>query len=396
MIPYLHLGKSAFADFRRNKTRSFLTALGITIGVFSVVILISLGLGLKNYIEQQFESLGANLILVFPGSGFGGQGFGQGLIGGAKFDEKDVVSLRRVQNVDFITPVFMKSTAVEAGGEKESTTLMGFDYDAFALMNLELDSGEYFTKGDIEARAKKTVLGFTLSQNLFGEAEKSIGKSITIENQRYKVVGVAKKKGDRDVDNAVFLPYKTTFDSLNPDKTFFAIYLGTEDKENIEAVKKGAENALLKRYDEDDFTVSEQAELLGTFNQIFSVINMVLVAIASISLIVGGIGIMNIMYATVTERTKEVGIRRAVGATQDDILVQFLSEAVILSSLGGVLGLILAIVVVLIIRFFFPASINLFSVIVAVGISSAIGIFFGVFPARRAAKLSPIEAIRYE
>ncbi|OGM06242.1 hypothetical protein A2129_02725 [Candidatus Woesebacteria bacterium GWC1_42_13] len=290
----------------------------------------------------------------------------------------------------------MKATAVEAGGEKESTTLMGFDYDAFALMNLELDSGDYFSKGDIEARAKKAVLGFTLSQNLFGEAEKSIGKSITIENQRYKVVGVAKKKGDRDVDNAVFLPYKTTFDSLNPDKTFFAIYLGTEDKENIEAVKKGAENALLKRYDEDDFTVSEQAELLGTFNQIFSVINMVLVAIASISLIVGGIGIMNIMYATVTERTKEVGIRRAVGATQDDILVQFLSEAVILSSLGGVLGLILAIVVVLIIRFFFPASINLFSVIVAVGISSSIGIFFGVFPARRAAKLSPIEAIRYE
>src|SRR3990172_9073596 len=173
MIEILDLAKSAFADFKRNKTRSFLTALGITIGVFSVVILISLGLGLKNYIQQQFESLGANLILVFPGSGFGGQGFGQGLIGGAKFDEKDVVSLRRVQNVDFITPVFMKSTAVEAGGEKESTTLMGFDYDAFALMNLELDSGEYFTKGDIEARAKKAVLGFTLSQNLFGKDEKS-------------------------------------------------------------------------------------------------------------------------------------------------------------------------------------------------------------------------------
>lgn len=396
MINYVHLTKSAIVDFQRNKTRSFLTALGITIGVFSVVLLIALGLGLKNYIQKQFESLGANLILIFPGSGFTSGGFGRGLIGGASFDEKDLANLKRIPELDLITPVFMKSTFAEAGGKRAAATLMGADTDAFVLMNLELATGEKWSKSDLEARNKKAVIGFTLAQNLFGQSRDSVGKTLIVEKQRYKVVGVAKRKGDREADNGIFLPYKTTFDTLNTDKTFFAIYLGTTDKENVEVVKKAAEEVLLRRYDEDDFSVSEQSELLGTFNQIFSVINAILIAIASISLIVGGIGIMNIMYATVTERTKEVGIRRAVGATQDDILVQFLSEAVILSSFGGVLGLLLAIIIVLIIRFFFPASINLLSVVVAIGISSVIGIFFGVFPARRAAKLPPIEAIRYE
>jgi len=396
MIEILDLARSAFADFKRSKMRSFLTALGITIGVFSVVLLISLGLGLKNYIEQQFESLGANLILIFPGSGFTGQGFGQGLIGGAKFDERDYATLKRVQDVDLISPLFMKSTFAEAEGEKAQITLMGLDIDSFKLMNVELVAGELLKKSDIDSRSKKIVIGYSLAENLFKEPEKGLGASIIIEKQRYKVVGVAKKKGDREADNGVFMSYKTTFSSLNSDKTFFAIYLGTKSEENVESVKKGAETALLKRYDKDDFTVSEQAELLGTFNQIFTVINSILIAIASISLIVGGIGIMNIMYATVTERTKEIGIRRAVGATERDILVQFLSESVILSSLGGILGLALAAGMVLIIRIFFPASMNLLSIIVALGISCVIGIFFGVFPARRAAKLPPIEAIRYE
>jgi putative ABC transport system permease protein len=396
MSEILDLAKSAFADFKRSKTRSFLTALGITIGVFSVVLLIALGLGLKNYIQQQFESLGANLIMVFPGSGFGGQGFGQGLIGGTKFDERDYASLKRVQNVDLISPLFMKTTVAEADGNKASVTLMGLDIDAYKLMNVEPLAGELLKRSDIDSRSKKVVIGQALAEELFEKAEKGPGSTLTIEKQRYKVVGVAKKTGDREADNGVFMSYKTTFTSLNPEKTFFALYLGTKEKENVEAVKKGVETALLRRYDEDDFTVSEQSELLGTFNQIFTVINSILIAIASISLIVGGIGIMNIMYATVTERTKEIGIRRAVGATERDILIQFLSESVILATLGGLLGLALAAGVVLIIRIFFPASINLLSVIVSLGISSVIGIFFGVFPARRAAKLPPNEAIRYE
>jgi len=164
----------------------------------------------------------------------------------------------------------------------------------------------------------------------------------------------------------------------------------------VSTAKVEAEKVLLDRYDKDDFAVTEQSELLSTINQIFSIINSVLIAIGSISLIVGGVGIMNIMYATVTDRTREIGIRRAIGATRQDILFQFLAESTLLSLIGGVLGLVAAGIIIIIIRQFFPATLNLFAAIAALGISSAIGVFFGVFPARRAANLSPIEAIRYE
>lgn len=192
------------------------------------------------------------------------------------------------------------------------------------------------------------------------------------------------------------MPYKTTFGSLNPNKSFFTIYLGVNSEENIELVKEKAEKILLKRYEEDDFSVTEQSEILSTVNQIFSIVNGVLIAIGSISLLVGGIGIMNIMYATVTERTKEIGIRRAIGATKSEILQQFLAESVVLSVLGGAMGLLLATLIVVIVRNFFPVAINVLAVVITFSVSSAIGIFFGVFPARRAANLSPIEAIRYE
>lgn len=397
---YVHLTKAALEDFKRNKVRTALTSLGIMIGVLSVVILIALGLGLKNYIEGQFESMGANLILVLPGSGFTGEGGGSfggaGTIGGVKFDEKDVNTLKRVSELDYIVPVFMKGTSIEAGGEKEFGYIMGINEDGFKLMNIEAEAGELFNKSDIQASSKLGVLGYSIAEKLFASPSEAVGKTVRFENLRFKIVGVAKKKGDQEPDNAVFIPYKTTYGSLNPDKTFWAIYLGVRSDDMVSIAKTKAEQALLKRYEKDDFAVTEQAELLNTINRIFSIINSVLIAIGSISLLVGGIGIMNIMFATVTERTKEIGIRRAVGATQNDILKQFLTESVLLSLFGGTLGLVLASIIVLIVRFFFPVALNFFAVLIALTVSSAIGIFFGVFPARRAAKLSPMEAIRYE
>ena len=395
-----HLVKTALSDFKRNKVRTTLTSLGIMVGVMSVVLLIALGLGLKNYIEGQFESMGANLIMILPGSGFTGEGGGSfggaGTVGGASFDEKDVVILERIGEIDYVVPVFMKGTTVEANGEKKFANVMGQSEDGFKLMNLKAQAGEVFTKSDVSSKAKVAVLGHTIASDIFGDPDQAIGKTIRFENQRFKVIGVAEKKGDREQDNAIVIPYKTTYGALNPDKTFWAIYLGVKSDDMVTLAKQKAEEALLERYEEDDFAVTEQSELLATVNQIFSIINTVLLAIGSISLLVGGIGIMNIMYATVTERIKEVGIRRAVGATQKDILLQFLTESVLLSLIGGLMGLILAIIIVLVVRFFFPASINIFSVIITILISSGIGVFFGVFPARRAAKLPPIEAIRYE
>jgi len=393
---YLHLAKSALEDFKRNKVRTALTSLGILIGVMSVVLLIALGLGLKNYISEQFESMGANLIIVMPGSGFSSTSGGAGFVGGASFDEKDVSSLKRINGAKYVVPIFMKSAGADAGGEKKMAYIMGVNEDYFGLLNKNPSSGEFFTKADVAAGTKVAVLGQKLAEELFTNSDDAVGKTVRFEGLRVKVIGVMEKTGDTQQDSGVTMPYRTTYGSLNPNKTFWSVYIGVESKDDVERVKEEAKNILLKRYKEDDFSVTEQSEILSTVNQIFSIINTVLVAIGSISLLVGGIGIMNIMYATVTERTKEIGIRRAVGATQKDILIQFLTESLILSVFGGVAGLILASLIVLVVRLFFPASINLFSVLITFLISSGIGVFFGVFPARRASRLAPIEAIRYQ
>ncbi|OGM10044.1 hypothetical protein A2159_00375 [Candidatus Woesebacteria bacterium RBG_13_34_9] len=393
---------AAFADFRRNKVRTFLTSLGITIGVLSVVMLLALGIGLKNYLKEQFENLGANMIMIMPGSGmssgeggFSG-GFGGGFIGGIKFDEKDYLSLTRIPEAKYVVPYFMTSATVESETEKRYGYLEGTNEESFEAMNLEILYGELFTKADIQGRTKRVVLGYVMAEKLFGKPEDAVGKTVKANDQRFKVIGVTKKKGDPDMDNTLVIPYKTTYVGLNPDKNFFAIYLGVLNKDDVDTVKNKAKEILLKRYKEDQFSVTESTEILSMVNQIFSILNGVLVAIGSISLLVGGIGIMNIMYASVTERTKEIGIRRAVGATDHDILSQFLTESVLLSVFGGLIGLIISTILVIIIHPFFPVSIDIFSVLITLVISSAIGIFFGVFPARRASQLPPIEAIRYE
>jgi len=375
------------------------------IGVLSVVMLIALGLGLKNYISEQFEGLGANLIMVMAGSGLGGgDEEGGGLAGGMagmmgssiEFDEKDVISLRRIDELEYVVPMYFGSLKVKAGDEDYMGYAMGTTEEMFDLMDTDVLAGEVFGSSELQARSKKAVLGEVLAEELFDEAEDAVGRTITMSNIRFKVIGVMEKTGDREMDKSAVIPYTTTFGSMNPDKTFWGIYLGVLNEDDVETVSEKAEEALLRRYDEDEFEIVEQSEILSTVNQIFTVLNSILVAIGSISLLVGGIGIMNIMYATVTERTKEVGIRRAIGATKKDILLQFLTESVILSVFGGVLGLVLASLIVLAVRLVFPASINLTAVLLAFGVSSLIGVFFGVFPARRAANLQPIAAIKYE
>lgn len=393
---YKDIIQAAISDFKRNKARTFLTSLGITIGVLAVVMLIALGLGIKNYIRQQFESLGANLITVLPGSGFGNGGFGAGLVGGTKFDEKDLRELERIPELKYVVPVFFKTSRVETNGKKEFAYIRGVSEDFFKLRNVKTIKGRQFTASDNQSKAKVAVLGYTIAEKLFDNPDNALGKIIRFDKQRFEVIGIIEKSGNNEEDLGIILPYKSTYGGINPDKTFWGINLGVESEKDVEIAKKKVKEALLKRYKEDDFSVAEQTEILSTINQIFNILNSVLVAIGSISLLVGGVGIMNIMYASVTERIKEVGIRRAIGATERDILVQFMAESVLLSALGGFLGLFLATLIVIIVRPFFPLSINLLSVIITLSVSSAIGIFFGVFPARRAAKLPPIEAIRYE
>lgn len=399
MLYIFFLFRTVVEDFKRNKTRTFLASLGIMIGVLSVVMLIAIGLGLKNYIRQQFESMGSNLIIVLPGSGLSGgglQSLSASFTSSVRFDDRDISSLNRVNELDYVVPVFSTSTIVEANGNEEVGSVMGTNGDMFELMNFEAEYGRIFTRSEGEKTAKIVVLGSTVAKNLFEEGGNSIGKRIRIGNQRYKVIGVAEQTGDPETDNGIIMPYKATYAVLNPGKEFYTIMLGVNSEDRIDVAKENVKQTLGRRYEEDQFSVSEQTELLDAVNQIFGMVNAVLVAIGSISLLVGGIGIMNIMYANVTERIKEIGIRRALGATQRDILYQFLAESLLLSLFGGIMGIVIATGIVLLVRPFFPVEINLFSVVLAVVISSGIGIFFGVFPARRAAKLTPIEAIRYE
>lgn len=393
--------KSAFEDFARNKGRTFLTSLGIVIGVLSVVILIAFGLGLRKYINDQFQSLGSNIIRIVPGQILKGGSFSASSgMSTIRFDARDVSRLERVRSIKTVVPVVTRSITVTAGKDPEIATLYASTANIFAALNLNPKYGLAFVKTDVDKRSKIVVIGPKLAAKLFGTEENALGKSIKIDSQNFKVHGVLESKGGGgfggpDLDSFVYMPH-TTAQVFNPDKKFYAIIAQSKEDVSIAVAKDDIKTALLRRYKEDDFSVIDQAELLGAIQSIFGMVNMVLVAIAAVSLVVGGIGIMNIMYVTVTERIKEIGIRRALGARTSDILLQFLVESVALSALGGLMGLGLAYLIVLFIQQFFPAYIDLNSVVLALGVSSVIGVVFGVFPAKKAADLSPIDAIRNE
>jgi len=393
--------QSAFEDFGRNKGRTFLTSLGIVIGVLSVVILIAFGLGLRKYIDDQFQSLGSNIIRIVPGQVLRGGSFSStGGMSTIRFDNRDVLRLERVKSLTTVVPIVTRSISVSAGRDPEIATLYASTSDIFAALNLNTIHGEVFTKKDLDKRSKVAVIGPKIAAKLFDTEEQALGKTIKIDTQNFKVMGVLESKGGGgfggpDLDSFIYMPH-TSAQVFNPDKKFYAIIAQSSSEVSIETAKEDIKEALLKRYKEDDFSVIDQAELLGAIQSIFSMINLVLVAIAAVSLVVGGIGIMNIMYVTVTERIKEIGIRRALGARTSDILLQFLVESVVLSALGGLMGLALAYLIVFFIQKFFPAYIDLNSVVLALGVSSVIGVVFGVFPAKKAADLSPIDAIRNE
>jgi len=392
--------KASLFDFSRNKGRTFLTTLGILIGVLSVVLLMALGLGLKKYIENQFESLGANLVYVMPGSKKTIMQ-GGGMIGGIKFDDKDVAKIKRLKTISSIAPVVAKSGAeISANGKSEIVEIVGSNENIVPIFNLEIERGRLIEKSDMEKSAKVVLLSKTTVEKLFGSSDSAVGEKVDLAGQTYKIIGIIKSKGGGALggsgfDDHVYITYKAAY-SFNPDKKYYAIYFKVTDKEDINTTKEEVQSILSKRYDEDEFSVMEQTEIMESVNSIFNIINSVLVAIAAISLVVGGIGIMNIMYVSVTERIKEIGIRRALGATKNDILYHFLMESVLLSFMGGVLGLGLAYLIVALVQSIFPAYINIQSILLALGVSSIIGVIFGVFPSKKAADLSPIDAIRYE
>lgn len=398
---FLFLTKTALFNFSRNKGRTFLTSLGILIGVMSVVLLTAAGLGLKKYIQQQFESFGSNTLRVVPGTVIRNGQFRSGgsSVGSIRFDEKDFTNLKRVRTIESIAPIFSTSSEIIYGKNKEFGDLYATNEDIFPVLNLKIEHGELFTKADVLKRSKDVVIGPKLAEKLFGKADVAVGNSIKIQGNSYKVLGVMKSQGGGfggpDLDSFVYIPYRSAY-VFNPDKKFVAFAIKFKTGTRVEDVKRDINDVLLKRYKEDEYSVFEPTQILDALNQIFGTLNIALVAIAAISLVVGGIGIMNIMYVTVTEKTKEIGIRRALGARKNDILYQFLIESVILSLFGGLMGLLLSYLIILAVQQVFPAYVDAQTVALALGISSGIGVVFGVFPAKGAADLSPIDAIRSE
>ncbi len=394
--------KGSLNDLGKNKIKTGLSVLGILIGVFAVVILQAFGNGLNNYLLEQFESLGANTLYVYPGNIFDSQsgGAASAIATTLTFTPQDVTKLERLPQSLRVVPVAIKRTTGEANGEKEKTDVYATTDEIFALRNLNITHGNAFEKTDISKKQKVVVIGPKIAKKLYKTESAAVGKKIKLGTGRFTIVGVLEEQGGQnlggpDYDSFVYMPYSAA-GGLMKSGEFSLIYLQARNADSISLLQAEAKKVMLKEYKEKDFSIIDQGQILSAAGSIFQVVNGVLLVIGSVSLLVGGIGIMNIMYATVTERIKEIGIRRSLGAKKSDVLQLFMTEAVLLSGIGGILGLGLASIAVLGIRYYFPLSIDIYSVILALGVSSGIGIFFGVFPARRAAGWPPIDAIRYE
>lgn len=399
---FLFIIKTSLDDFRRNKLRTLLTSLGILIGVSAVILLLALGLGFKEYLNNQFEGLGSNIISITPGEMLSEEGnFNfQGGIGEIQFAERDLNLIKNVDKTEYLSPVIIKTVTVKSGESEEIGEIYATNESIFILRNLKMIVGRPFTKAENDKKAKVVVLGPKIADKLFENYENALGKRVAIEELNYKIIGIAEAKGGGgfggpDFDSFIYAPYKS-ISSLNPDKTVTNFILKAETGEDIEEIKGELKKRLLRKYKEDEFSVIEQEEILKAVNNIFSIMNMVLVGLAAVSLLVGGIGIMNIMYVGVIERYKEIGIRRSYGATRRDILLQFLTESLFLCLIGGFLAILISYLIVLAVRLVFPAYINLMSILIALGVSTLIGLIFGVLPARQAAYLPPVEAIKYE
>jgi putative ABC transport system permease protein len=399
--------KSSLRSILKNKGRTILTSLGIIIGVTSVILLTSIGNGLKSYISDQFESLGSNTIFVSPGKIFDDKGGFSSSSGPSSrfisttFNQSDITNLKRALRNCTIVPISIASVDLKSSKiTKTNITVIGSTYQYAANANYLPSSGNgrSFTKEEEDKKSDVIVLGHGLADDLFPSGS-ALNKKIVVKSKNMKIIGILDKKGGSfggpDVDQYAFTPLGNVFD-FTGSQDINQILIKTPNKDLVPEIKIDTEKVMLKKFNKDAFTVFDSSQLLSSINTIIGTLTVALAGIAAISLIVGGIGIMNIMLVTVTERTREIGLRKAIGAYPSAILIQFLIEAIILSSIGGTIGITLGWLGTLAINQFFPASLTFGSVFLAFGVSFLVGIVFGVAPARRASRLSPIEALRYE
>jgi putative ABC transport system permease protein len=389
-----------------NKVRSGLTILGIVIGIASVITMVGIGQGSKKSIETQIESIGSNLIMIMPGSQSVG-GVRQSSGSAQSLTEEDVDILKeKVSSIKAIAPAVTGNYQITAKANNSNTQVIGTTVDYTSVKNVTVESGSFFTESQVRSSAKVAVIGPDTRDDLFGEEANPIGQTIRINKVIFQVIGVTKAKGGsgfNNQDDIVYVPMKTSQNYLAGNDYISNINITVNSQDEMTLAEEQITATLLESHgiesEEDaDFRTMNQNDIISTASSITSTFTILLSSIAGISLLVGGIGIMNMMLTTVTERTREIGLRKAVGVRKFYINMQFLAEAVTLTFIGGIMGVVLGLVASYIITTFFSvsSSISLFSILLAFGVSAAVGIIFGFYPARQAANLSPIEALRYE
>jgi putative ABC transport system permease protein len=396
----------AIQSIRKNKMRAALTMLGIIIGVAAVIVMVAVGSGARSRIRAQINNLGTNMIVITPGAATQG-GVSQGAQAFPNLSLDDVEKIRREsQFVTAVSPVIVSRSQVIGGEGNWRTLINGVDVDYATIRDWDVATGDFFTAEDVDATRKVAVLGATVAASLFPGID-PVGQEVQIRNVPFRITGVLAKKGQTasgtDSDDVVLVPHTTAKAALSGRSFMPQILASTENESDIAPAQKELavllrESHRLSNNDADDFTVRNQNELAEAAESSTRVMTLLLAAIASISLLVGGIGIMNIMLVSVTERTREIGIRLAIGARGSDVLTQFLVESIVMGVLGGLIGLAVGFAGAKILGQItgWQTTMSPLVMLIAIGFSGAVGVFFGYYPARKAAALHPIEALRYE
>jgi putative ABC transport system permease protein len=404
---YKNLLRIAGRALVANKLRAALTMLGIVIGVASVIAMLAIGEGSKQSIRKEISSMGSNMIIIIPNFRRTG-GITLGTFTSTAIKYSDVVSLRHeAVNLSAVSPEVRANGQVIYGNENTQTTIYGVSEEYLTIRKLGIKSGRLFNSGEIKGMSKVCLLGPTVVENLFGKGANPIGMNIRIKKLPFQVIGVLKEKGEssmgQDQDDLIIAPYTTVQRRLAAIDYINSIYASAVTEEKSAAAIAETEEILrrthkLRDSEENDFRVMSQSELIKSVSSISDIMTYLLGAIAGISLLVGGIGIMNIMFVSVTERTREIGLRMSVGGRGKDIMKQFLVESMLLSTFGGLTGIMSGYLITLVAGSLMgkPVVITTWSVVLAFAVCFAIGVFFGWYPARKAASLNPIDALRFE